>query len=110
MMHMSVLLVLLLGGGAIAEPYPVAYVGKVRLPVDLTTADRIRISEGMTHVEVRRERQHYLLFFLVDGKVVAVINGQRLEEDAELDATVPLGPFKIRVEALLERLREDEIW
>ena len=28
----------------------------------------------------------------------------------ELDATVPLGPFKIRVEALLETLREDEIW
>ena len=28
----------------------------------------------------------------------------------ELDVTVPLGQFKIRVEALLERLREDEIW
>jgi len=28
----------------------------------------------------------------------------------ELDVTVPVGQFKIRVEALLERLREDEIW
>ncbi len=28
----------------------------------------------------------------------------------ELDVTVPLGQFKIRVEALLESLREDEIW
>ena len=28
----------------------------------------------------------------------------------ELDVTVPLGQFKIRVEALLENLREDEIW
>ncbi|EFK08260.1 putative benzoyl-CoA reductase, bzd-type, N subunit [delta proteobacterium NaphS2] len=28
----------------------------------------------------------------------------------ELDVTVPIGQFKIRVEALLERLREDELW
>lgn len=28
----------------------------------------------------------------------------------ELDVTVPIGQFKIRVEALLERLREEEIW
>ena len=28
----------------------------------------------------------------------------------ELDVTVPLGQFRIRVEALLEQLREEEIW
>ena len=28
----------------------------------------------------------------------------------ELDVTVPIGQFKIRVEALLEQLREEEIW
>ena len=28
----------------------------------------------------------------------------------ELDVTVPLGQFKIRVEAFLESLREEEIW
>jgi benzoyl-CoA reductase subunit C len=28
----------------------------------------------------------------------------------ELDVTVPIGQFRIRVEALLEQLREEEIW
>ena len=75
---------------ALAETTP-SYKGLMRLPIDLYTADGIRLEKGRYELEVRRDRGHPELVFLVNGKVNAIANGRVPQGDPfQLPATRPL--------------------
>ena len=63
----------------------------MRLPVDLYTADGIRLEKGQYEIEVRREKGQYQLAFISGGKAKALVTGRPSTEDAiASSATIPL--------------------
>src|SRR5712691_3796253 len=63
----------------------------MRLPVDLYTADGIRLEKGQYEIEVRREKGQYQLAFISRGKAKALVSGRPSAQDAiASSATIPL--------------------
>src|SRR5206468_2645186 len=88
----SLVICLLLLTGEMTPPRGSSYKAQIRLPVDLFTRDGALLRKGRFDVEVRFQKERYVLLFLEKDKVVAVVNGQpsELEESKESSHTDPL--------------------
>jgi hypothetical protein len=72
----------------------VSYKSDIKLPVDMYTADGVRLGKGHFDLEVRSEKGHYSLLFLDKNKTVARLSGETvgkgLEDSKESCPSVPL--------------------
>ena len=68
-----------------------SYKGPVTLPIDLYTAEGVRLEKGKYETEIKVHQDHFTLSFLSVGKTIAVIEGEEIQGDLfNLPATVPL--------------------
>jgi hypothetical protein len=80
------------------------YRGPINLPIDLFTADGVKLPKGKYETEIKVDKEHFTLSFQSEGKTIAVIDGEIQDDPFTLPATVPLvGTHYLRSSA--ERLQ-----
>lgn len=78
-----------------ASPYliaaePPSYKGLMRIPIDLVTADGVRLQRGQYQLELKLEPGGYVLSFSSEGRVKAVAKPLPASDAASTSATIPL--------------------
>jgi hypothetical protein len=75
------LLGLLMAAGSPQKPAP-SFSNLISLPVDLYSAEGVRLEKGQYDVEVRQENGQYSLLFRQNGQTKATLKGEVLKDDA----------------------------
>jgi hypothetical protein len=64
------------------------YKCELQLPVDLYTSDGVLLEKGKFGIEVRQEKDHYLLAVVSKDKVLARVRGETVSEDESKQVSV----------------------
>ena len=77
---------------------PIFYKGLIRLPAELCTPDGRSVRNGEYEIEIKREKEHYILIFSQKDKIEASVIGERVQaESIELGTAKPwLGTHFLR--------------
>lgn len=85
-----ILLLLALGLTPIVTEAPPSYQGKLQIPVDLCTADGVRLEKGLYQLEVKQQGRIRVLIFSAAGTVKAVVKEVTRENSGVEAAGIPL--------------------